>query len=62
MATLIKRSVRIPSNDLEGPFNFCYALDGSLYVANNLGSVWHVSFAFFSFSVSLKRPIILSVN
>lgn len=42
-ATILKRLVNIPkATVLDAPFNFIYALDGSIFVINNKGTVWHV--------------------
>lgn len=41
-AKLIKRPIELPGADLGGPFGFTYALDGSTFVINNIGTVWHV--------------------
>lgn len=45
VASVIKRPVRITTkaDTDDGPYHFCYALDGSLYITNATGSVWNAS-------------------
>lgn len=41
-ATMLRRIIKLPCNELDGPFNLTYALDGSLYLINGVASLYQV--------------------
>lgn len=43
-ANLVKRNIKIPCSQLERPFFFTFAVDGSFYLINSIATVWNVSF------------------